>query len=199
MRKEPCYEYEVIVVNGGNSVNIEHEVITKLITLPTNDGFTKTLNAGLRAVSDDADYVLFTSNDCFPITIPFFGNLVPTLDKGNVGVVSPVPDRPSIEQYKHLTLKEDNQYYYCNFFPTITWLFKKELLTRVGYLDEDYPGTGMYADNDWSQRVVNEYGELSILVVKDVHLHHKLSSESGQFNITMDMERGNSIFRKKWG
>ena len=200
MQEEPEYQYDVIVVNGGNKEDIEHPVITQLIRLDTNEGFTKVLNHGLKAIADSSSHVLFTANDCFlPLGQKAFTRFLLSLEDTGCKVVSPTPDNPNVTVYDHLMKGQDERHRFYDFFPTITWFFRAELLTEVGLLDENFPGVGMYSDNDWALRVGLKYGTPAVAVIKGLTMHHKLSSESGAYDVNANMNIGRTIYENKWG
>lgn len=194
--------FEVVLINGGCETDIDHPIVDKKIRFETNEGTTKMFNAGMKLFSDDVDYVVFASNDGFFTSDKPFQKMIKALEETpGVAVVSPVPDRPNMEVYKHLVLNETEKGYFCNMFPTITWFFRKKFLDEVGYLDEGFKRTAQYMDNDWSDRAVDKYGTGCIFVTKDVLLHHKLSQETSKMSnwIHEDMIIGLEYYKKKRG
>lgn len=193
--------FEVILINGGCDIDIDHPIVTKKVRYATNEGTTKMFNHAMKELSSDVDYVMFGSNDAFFVTEKPFQKMIKDLEEKQVAVVSPTPDRPSMKVYEHLVSEETNEGYYCDFFPTITWFFRKKFLDEVGYLDENFKRTAMYMDNDWSLRACQKYGSKCIFVSKQVPLHHKLSAETSKMGnqIAEDMIICGEYYRKKWG
>lgn len=201
IQEDEVNTFEVVLINGGCDIDIDHPIVTKKIRYQTNEGTTKMFNHGMREFSDDVDYVTFFSNDGFFTSNKPFQTMIKLLEDKKVAVVCPTPDRPNMVTYKHLVKQETDYGYYCDFFPTITWFFRKKFLEEVGYLDENFKRTAMYMDNDWSLRACKKYGEKCILVSKEVLLHHKLSAETSRMGnqIQEDMQICHEYYRKKWG
>ena len=197
--KEDKLTIECVLVHGWINIEdviknkINHPFITKLITIK-NIGFCNTLNFGLKAVSKDTDYVFFVGNDSFPKDNGWLTILVNDLKEyPDLVLVNP------IDQTTHITRPQYTKgRVLCNFYPSIAWLFKRELLDTVGLLDEDFYGSGYYADNDYCQRITNYYGENKILVNPKVVLEHRISVEGKSMNITNQMSELKGVYDKKW-
>lgn len=201
MKEDDQNTFEVILINGGCEIDLDHEIVNKKIRFETNEGTTKMFNAAMKMFSDDVDYVMFGSNDAFFNSNLPFQTMIAELEGKNMAVVSPVPDRPDMSCYNHLVRREDEEGYYVDMFPTITWFFRKKFLEEVGYLDEGFTRTAQYMDNDWSTRTINKYGPQTIFVSKKVTIHHKLSAETSKMGnaINEDMNSGLRYYRSKWG
>jgi GT2 family glycosyltransferase len=190
-----------ILVHGyvDNEEDIEHHFITKFIKLK-NDGFCKTLNAGLMQVSDDTDYIFMVGNDSFPLEQGWLDKLVKAHAQFYAdGIISPLATNPPEKAFKHLFVGESTpEYHYANFFPSIAWLFSKKLLDEVGYLDERFTGAGYYADNDYCKRVQEKYNDWGVIVVRGVVLEHRLSQEGKALKVTNQMAHNQKQFNEKW-
>ena len=190
-------ELEFILVNGGNTIDLEHPIITKLIRLEKNHGFSLTVNEGLRQVATDSEYIFYVGNDSFPTYDGWLEDLITLQKDTGAGIVCPSNDRPGLNAYKHLYQSETEFYYNVEFFPSIAYLITKECFDKVGLWDTLYINSGMYGDNDYCARV-RLAGE-TIIVSKNILLKHLLSQESPKlFNIDFDMAENHKRYLDKW-
>lgn len=176
-----------ILVHGyvEDEEDINHKFVTKFIKVK-NEGFCKTLNAGLREVSEDTDYIFFVGNDSFPRERGWLDTLVQIAQQEEVPIVCPA-DQVSCKSPPRPPKLSRGSLLIYDFYPSIAWLMKRELLDKVGYLDERLTGAGYYADNDYCRRVCLHYGSNCIILTKDVVLDHKLSVEGKSMKITNQM------------
>jgi GT2 family glycosyltransferase len=187
----------MILVNGGNPIDIQHPFISKLIRLNTNEGFTKVLNHGLRAVPEDSDYVFFVGNDSFPVDTDWLDSLILLQKETDAWMVCPANDNPGMHVYTHLYHTEREFYYEVDFFPSIAWLMPYDKFKLTGLLDEGYLGTGMYSDNDYCAMIKSLGG--TIIVSKNILLKHLLSAEGREIGSQgRDMSQGLELYIKKW-
>ena len=187
----------VVLVNGGCETKIKHSFVNKRIDLETNEGFCKTLNAGLIEVPADSDYVFFVGNDSFPVTHTWLQDLVMLQVRTKAWMVCPANDNPGMRAYEHLYTQDKGDYWEVNFFPSIVWLMPYDKFKKVGLLDEQFIRTGMYADNDYCNRVRLEDG--LIVVSKTIMLTHLLSAEGRKLGTqNTDMMVNYELYKKKW-
>jgi GT2 family glycosyltransferase len=165
----------VILVNGGSSVRIEHQFVDKRIDLETNEGFCKTLNAGLKEVPADTDYVLFTGNDSFPNYELWLPDLVNLQRLTKAWMVCPANDRPGMEVLRRKCKVDRGDYWEVDMFPSIVWLMPYDKFQQIGLLDERFIRTGMYADDDYCRRIRDAGG--LIVVSTRIMVPHLLSVE----------------------
>jgi GT2 family glycosyltransferase len=197
------WNVHMILVNGGGPENIEHPFVDQRIDLETNEGFCKVLNAGLRAVPTDTDYVFFVGNDSFPVDDEWLPNLVKLQKHTEAWMVCPANDNPGMEAYKHLYKIHSSAaglpvpYWEVDFFPSIAWLMPYDKFLQVGLLDERYIRTGMYADDDYCRRIKELGGK--IVVSKHILLKHLLSAEGKALGTqSEDMRINYRLFKEKW-
>lgn len=191
-------DLHLILVNGGSDVEIEHPLIAERIDLLVNVGFCNTLNAGLRAVPADADFVFFTGNDSFPLDSNWLPDLIEMQRKTGAWMVCPANDNPGMRAYRDLCKVKHRHYWEVDFFPSICWLMPYDLFSKIGLLDEQFLRTGMYADNDYCQRIRAAGG--SIIVAHRIMLRHLLSAEGKVLGTAGEDTRNNlELFRAKWG
>jgi GT2 family glycosyltransferase len=191
-------ESKIILVNGGNSTKIEHDAIWKRIDLPINIGFCNTLNAGLKEIPEDTDYVFFVGNDSFPVNDGWLSDLIELQKRTGAWMVCPANDNPGMNAYTHLYDKDCGDYYEVQFFPSIAWLMPYDKFKEIGLLDERYIRTGMYADNDYCIRIIKSSG--TIVVSKHILLKHLCSAEGRVLGtVNADMGYNLNLFKEKWG
>jgi glycosyltransferase involved in cell wall biosynthesis len=188
----------MILVNGGGPEAIEHPFISHRIDLAENRGFCPTLNAGLAAVPADADYVFFVGNDSFPVDSDWLPRLIRLLEKSGAWMACPANDRPGMKAYRKLWKVKHRHYYEVDFFPSIAWLMRRERVQQIGLLDEGYIRTGMYADNDYCQRIRKAGGKIA--VARWIMLRHLCSAEGKVLGTQpADMEVNCGYYESKWG
>lgn len=190
-------ESHLILVNGGCATRIEHPFIAHRIDLAENIGFCNTLNAGLREVPVDSDYVFFTGNDSFPTDSRWLPDLIELLERAGAWMACSANDRPGMHRYTDLYKADRGDYWEVDFFPSIAWLMPFNRFAEIGLLDEQFIRTGMYADNDYCKRIRNAGGR--IVVSKNILLRHLLSQE-GKIHGTAaeDMKHNHLKYRYKW-
>ncbi len=183
-------------VNTSDEESIKHPLVSKYIKLK-NKGFCKTLNAGLRAVTKDYHYIFMVGNDSFPRDNKWLPKLIQAHKETGAALINPA-DQTGLQARRHLIKKEDDKFAYCNMYPSVAWFIPMETFKKIGYLDEQFTGAGYFADDDYCRRIVNEYGENSIVVVKDVILDHLVSQEGKALNVTNQMMPLRKIYQEKW-
>lgn len=186
----------MILVNGGCSTKIEHPFIDERIDLDVNEGFSKTVNAGLSRVPEDSNYVFYVGNDSFPTTTNWLEALIELQKKTNAGIVCPANDRPGMAAYQHKYTNSFDDYWTVDMFPSIAYLITKECFDKVGLWDELFGGCGMYGDDDYCMRTRNAGFE--IVVSKNIMLQHLLSQEIKVMNVGENMQINGQKFREKW-
>lgn len=166
----------MVLVNGGCDVKIEHPFITRRIDLPVNEGFCPTLNHGLRAaLAGGSDWIFFVGNDSFPVDDQWLPRLLALHVFTDAMMTCPANDNPGMEFRRDCYVAEHADHWEASWFPSIAWLMRTADVARVGLLDEGYLRTGMFADNDYCDRVRELGGK--IVVSKDILLRHRCSQE----------------------
>lgn len=187
----------MILVNGGNAVDIQHPFIDELIHLDTNEGFAPTINAGLSRVPDHCEYVFYVGNDSFPTYSGWLTDLVRLQAQTGAGLVCPANDRPGMQAYPHLLQYDKGDYWETHMFPSIAYLLTRECFKAVGLWDPLFARSGMYGDDDYCKRVVK--AGYKIVVSKHILLRHLLSQEAPRlFDVGADMQENARRFAEKW-
>jgi GT2 family glycosyltransferase len=195
---DELFDRHMILVNGGCETDIKHPFIDDFVKLPTNEGFCKVLNEGLKRVPEDSDYVFFVGNDSFPTELGWLTRLIELQQRTQAWMVCPANDRPGMKAYERLYKADYGDYWTADFFPSIAWLMPYDKFKQTGLLDEGYQRTGMYADNDYC-RTIKKLGG-SIVVSKHIMLQHLLSQEGAVLGTQgPDMSQGLCYYREKWG
>lgn len=193
-----------------------NRVRATLIRNARNVGFTGGCNAGIRrALSDGADYVLLLNNDTV-VTPDFLTPLVKTAERDErIGMAGPkiykygtdrVIDSAGTRAMVWLAQPflrghgevDKGQYKKEEDVPYVTGcalLVKREVIERIGLLDEDY--INYFEDFDWGCRAV-EHGYRLVYAPRSV-IHHKGSKTTGFRSPFYDyyMTRGRIVFARK--
>jgi GT2 family glycosyltransferase len=155
----------------------------KLIENKNNLGFARGCNQGLKAAS--GEYLLLLNNDVV-VTKEWLSGLKECLQSSpNVGITGPMTNLISgiqkIEKVEYRSLegldeyarsfREKNRYRRIPFRRIVGFcmLFRRELLDRIGLLDENF-GTGNFEDDDFCLRA--ELAGYRNMIAGDVFIHH---------------------------
>jgi len=192
-------DVEMILVNGGNPIKIEHPFVTRRIDLPTNIGFCHTLNQGLAVAAGNLTanhYIFFVGNDSFPVDKDWLPRLIELHSRTGAYMTCPANDNPGMEYRKDCYTRDCGDHWEANWFPSIAWLMDIISFLHIGYLDEGYVRTGMFADNDYCDRIRAVGGK--IVVSKDIMLRH-LCSQEGAVHGTQgaDMHTNSIYYHQK--
>jgi GT2 family glycosyltransferase len=195
----PDFNYDFILVHGyvDDEEDITHPVVTKFIRVK-NEGYCKTINAGLMQVNPDCDYVFLLGNDSFPRNDVWIRDLLSIAQETGAQIIAP-SDQTPVANRTHLILSEAKPLYYMRMFPSIVWVMKTSLLHEVGLLDEQFYGAGYYSDDDYCKRVIDKYGKKSIVLASHIILDHLVSQEGKTLNVTHQMSDLYQVYKTKWG
>ncbi|BBH18684.1 glycosyl transferase [Paenibacillus baekrokdamisoli] len=206
--------YELIVVdNGSNDGSCEWcriEGIT-FISMPTNSGFPRACNKGMRLAAGDS--LLLLNNDV-TVTHGWLSELTETLfSQAEIGLVGPVTNHASGKQqvsYPFSSLQEFHRMAaevrskvelasepvmrligFC-------LLIKREVYERIGELDERFT-PGHYEDDDYCLRARMQ--GYSLQMCTNVFVHHEGSvsfKRSNPEEVQQLIERNRQQFITKW-
>ncbi|MFA5147126.1 MAG: glycosyltransferase family 2 protein [Candidatus Omnitrophota bacterium] len=163
-----------------------------------NLGFVKAVNQGLRL--SDGQYVCVLNNDTIPATGWLESMAAFAQTHGDVGLINPQCDGhmdKTIELHAEELRSHRGEYMEMNQCQGFCMLIKREVIEKIGYLDESF-GIGGFDDTDYSMRAhMAGYRSVSI---KDAYVYHRLH---GSFNKSGDREewvrRNQKIYYDKWG
>ncbi|TBL81741.1 glycosyltransferase family 2 protein [Paenibacillus thalictri] len=204
--------YEIIVVDNGSddgSLQYCRQEHIKFISLPSNRGFPAACNLGMRIASGDA--LMLLNNDVL-VTRNWLKNLLRCLYSGNeVGIVGPVTNFASGKQMVEIPYKTSEQAAgFSNTADPGKWLnvprligfcflFKRELLHRIGLLDEQF-SPGHFEDDDYCYRARSQGYRL--LIAADTFIYHHGSAsfgKEGDDRVKQLIRRNYDKFVAKWG
>jgi GT2 family glycosyltransferase len=206
--------YEIIVVDNASTDGTDAYCRSKHITfisLPENRGFPSACNLGLLLASGDE--CLLLNNDVV-VSYGWLDNLKRALYSApDVGIVGPVTNYASGSQqvkteYEGLlafhkaaesyNLSNPEKWLETKRLVGLCFLFKRELLTSVGLLDERY-SPGHYEDDDYCYRA--RLKGYRLLIAGDCLVHHEGSVSFKQVypsGLQELVERNRIIFMNKW-
>lgn len=211
--------HEIVFVDNGSSdgtVKWLRKIVAEntnyqLIANAENHGFAKGCNQGIRA--SRGEFILLLNNDVVVTEGWLSGMLEPLRRSSAVGIVGPMTNNisgiqrvPSVE-YKRI---EEMHQFARNFrlrnrhrqivAPRIVgfcMLFRRELVEKVGLLDEGF-GSGNFEDDDFCLRAA--LNGFSNLIVGDVFIHHYGSRTfiGNRIDHSRAMARNRRLFSEKW-
>lgn len=199
------------VANNSSFQLIEHE---------HNCGYTKTVNDGIRAST--ADYVVTLNSDTV-VTKGWLQGLIRCIRSGkNIGIVGPLSNAASWQNVPKL-LDENNQFAVndipsgftpndmaetiqkCSWreYPRVPFvngfcfMISREVIAKIGLLDEDTFPTGYGEENDYCIRALNAGFELAI--ADDVYVYHAKSKSFGHEKRKIYSKNGMKNLKLKHG
>ncbi|MCJ8013900.1 glycosyltransferase family 2 protein [Paenibacillus sp. KQZ6P-2] len=214
IRKYTDVPYEIIVVDNASTDGTDAYCISEdivFISLPVNEGFPKACNLGMKMAR--GDYLLLLNNDV-TVTRNWLSNLLSALNsRTDIGMVGPVTNAASGLQKVELSFEDLTDFQRIaaenNRSDTRRWvevkriigmclLLKREVLHRVGFLDEAF-SPGHYEDDDLCHRAcISGY---TLLICKDVLVHHRGSASFKRSNpekLQALIDRNFRLFMDKW-
>ncbi|WP_136608391.1 glycosyltransferase family 2 protein [Paenibacillus dokdonensis] len=206
--------YEIIVVDNASTDGTDAYCIREgivFISLPVNEGFPKACNLGMKVAR--GDYLLLLNNDV-TVTHNWLSNLLVAADSSaDVGLVGPVTNEASGLQKMELSFRDLPDFQRIaaenNLSDAGRWievrriigmclLLKREVLHRIGYLDEVF-SPGHYEDDDYCHRA--RISGFRLLICKDVLVHHRGSAsfkQSQPEELKALINRNHRLFMDKW-
>ncbi len=212
--------YELIIVdNKSEDATIDYlEKLkkqydhVKVILNEDNYGFAKGNNIGMKAAK--GAYIILLNNDTV-VTKGWISGLIKHLEKNpKLGIVGPVTNYVANEariNVSYTNMKEMDAFAQRYTVRNLNKLYKKvskvimfcvaipkEVITRIGYLDENFE-VGMFEDDDYSYRLKKSGYEIGF--TRDVFIHH-YGSATFKTLINQEMiriyKKNKEIFREKW-
>ncbi|MBU0571245.1 MAG: glycosyltransferase family 2 protein [Candidatus Omnitrophica bacterium] len=184
-------------IHGNDIVDIEK------VFCEENTGFAKGMNKGLRLA--DAPFVCLLNNDCV-VTGGWIEEMISVAEtRADIGLVNPqsstfgsYPDH-SVLINEHAKLLTDKKGRYVELGHAIGFacLIKREVIDKIGYLDEAYEGV-CYEDTDFSVRAHNA-GYISVMAEGAYVFHKEQASRRGLEGKEEIYSRNKKIFEDRWG
>ena len=206
IKKNTLYPYNLILIDN-NSEPATTDYLDGLVGANDNItviknwknlGFVKAVNKGLRF--SGAPYVVLMNNDTYA-TKGWLSKMAATAESDPaIGMVNPRSESPgplSLERYSEELAKNKGEYTETNQCMGFCMLIKREVIDKVGHLDEAY-GMGGFDDTDFSKRADRE--GYKCVCAKDAYVHHDWHTSFKKAGNREEIVRTNeNIFREKWG
>ena len=184
-------------IHGNSTVTIEK------VFSEENAGFAGGMNKGMRL--SDAPHLCLLNNDCI-VTDGWLEEMISIArSREDVGLVNPQSNtfgsRPSekgsIDEHAFSLERKKGTYLELGHAIGFACLIKKEVVERIGYLDEEYQGV-CYEDTDFSIRA-QKAGFISVLA-EGAYVFHLEQASRGTLEGKEEVYRRNrEIFERKWG
>ncbi|MBU0880757.1 MAG: glycosyltransferase family 2 protein [Candidatus Omnitrophica bacterium] len=205
--KNTRYPYRLILVDNASDKDTR-EYLGKfasdnpdkatLIRNEHNAGYIKAINQGFKV--SDASYVCMMNNDTLPAP-GWLERMVEFAESHtDVGLINPQcggHDGASVDPHAATLERYKGEYMEMNQCQGFCMLVKRELIDKIGVLDESY-GVGGYDDTDYSIRA-HKAGYRSVSI-RDSYVYHRIHGsfdEAG--NREEVVKRNRDIYYKKWG
>lgn len=204
--------YEIIVVDNGSSdgtVDICRQEGITFISLANNIGFPAACNKGLKIATGDT--LLLLNNDVI-VTRNWLQNMLNCLNsETNIGIVGPLTnyasgkqqiDMPytSLEEMSNQLNEPDaSKWLQVDRIVGLCFLFKRELMDRIGLLDERY-SPGHFEDDDYCYRARN--AGYTFRIAGDVFVFHHGSASFAKQDMSQVkhlIDKNRQKFMDKWG
>jgi GT2 family glycosyltransferase len=192
-----------------------------------NLGFVKAINQGLKAST--AEYICFQNNDTIVFKSYFEKSIAHLQKYNNAGIISPIASQGGGKQgieiiranwdwfdrkldcheIANMSHEEIDELLSIEFQDKVVELdqslaffsviMHRDVFKKVGYLDERY-GMGMYDDDDYCQRIVDN--KMKLFLALDVYVWHLASTTFKKMYSTNGMMKmllaNKLVFDKKW-
>ena len=191
------------VINFLQAIHGSSNVIIEKVFSEENVGFSAGINKGLRL--SNAPYVCILNNDC-EVTEGWLEEMIAvSKTSGRIGLINPQSNtfgsRPGegkpIKEHAEGLKKRKGKYIELGHAIGFACLIKKEVVDRVGYLDEDYEGF-CYEDTDYSLRA-SRAGYIPVLAEASYVYHQEQASRGKVKEKEAVYARNRKIFEEKWG
>jgi len=206
IRQHTSYPYTLILIDNGSD-NETRDYLSRisngndnvrLIRNEENLGFVKAVNQGLK--SSQAGYLCLMNNDTIA-TEGWLTKMASLADSdARIGLVNPRsedPGRLSLDEYSSLLAKNGLKYLETNQCMGFCVLIKREVIDKVGYLDEAY-GMGGFDDTDLSRRA--DHAGYKCVCSRSAYVFHKWHTSFGKGSQREALVKKNEkIYMKKWG
>ncbi|WP_338588439.1 glycosyltransferase family 2 protein [Paenibacillus sp. Y5S-9] len=209
--------FEIIVVDNGSKDGTAEAMLRKggmvrVAALDQNRGFAGGVNHGLMMAR--GRHIIVLNNDTL-VTPGWLDNMMTCLASDpKIGVVGPVTNYIGGDQQIQVPYREVEEMWpfaathnrpdadkhrITDRLVGFCWLFSRELLERVGYLDEGY-AVGNFEDDDWIIRV--KLSGYQLAVAGDAFIHHfgSVSMKAlGEQDFAVVNKDNEQFYSQKWG
>ena len=206
--------YEIIVVDDGSTDDTFDYCASekvRFISLPKNGGFPAACNTGLRLARGES--LLLLNNDV-TVTKDWLTLLLQGLySDPAIGIVGPVTNYASgiqqipveyrsVEQFQQIAAEHNRpdpqKWLEVNRIVGLCFLFKREVLETIGYLDERF-SPGHYEDDDYCYRA--RLAGYRLLVLGNILVHHEGSAsfnKEKKDKLQQILNRNRMLYMEKW-
>jgi GT2 family glycosyltransferase len=206
------YPYQLIIIDNGSETETQgylrelsrdNKLRITLIRNEANLGYIKAVNQGLSIA--DADYVCLFNNDVM-VGEGWLGEMINIANSDTkIGIVNPDSDEECSNSENELLKYGTNNRLACRgqFIEIMgamgfCMLIKKELITKVGFLDEVF-GLGGYDDMDYSRRVWQAgYKCVKAQGAYVIHRVHSSFDSLGKKKKRQIGRQARTLFWRKW-
>jgi GT2 family glycosyltransferase len=207
--------FELIFVDNGSdtkTVNyIKRQKDAIKVFNKKNQGFAKAVNQGLRLAS--CDNIAVVNSDVIFYS-DWLKNILKILAKPKIGMVGPMTNRTvglqriklakkiennskALEIFSNaMRMKFKNEYFLIHRLIGFCFVFKRELMDKIGLLDERF-GIGCFEDIDYCLRARQAGYKLAAVKNVFVHHHHH-ASFGGHDNFLRFAIKNREVFIDKW-
>jgi len=195
--KDPRVRAYLQNVRGAGEVTVEK------VFSEENAGFAAGMNKGMRL--SEAPFVCLLNNDCV-VTEGWLEEMISVArSHGGIGLVNPQsntfgsrPDgKATLAEHAGLLRHDKGKYTELGHAIGFACLIKREVLDRIGHLDEAYEGV-CYEDTDLSVRA-QKAGYICALA-EGAYVHHVERASRKNLKKADDIYRKNrELFESKWG
>lgn len=209
--------FEIIVVDNASKDGTAEAMLRKggmvrVASLDKNRGFAGGVNHGLMMAR--GRHIIVLNNDTL-VTPGWLDNMMTCLASDpKIGVVGPVTNYIGGDQQIQVPYREVEEMWpfaathnrpdadkhrITDRLVGFCWLFSRELLERVGYLDEGY-AVGNFEDDDWIIRV--KLAGYQLAVAGDAFIHHfgSVSMKAlGEQDFAVVNKDNEQFYSQKWG
>lgn len=156
--------YELLIIDQGSKDGSREYIKSldcKYIFNEENVGYAAGCNQGIKA--SNLAYVCLLNSDA--VVCSNWLEIMLRAGKRYKGIISPLVEQAITHQIPER--RQGGGGY--KFYPGVCWLIQREVIDKIGYLDEDF-GDGLDEDRDYCDRILDE--NYTIYVCSDVRIKH---------------------------
>lgn len=196
IRDNTKYPYRLILIDNGSDADAREYLATlakedrrvELIRNEENLGFIKATNQGLKL--SNAPYSCLMNNDA-EATVGWLTELISVAESDRaIGLVNPQSKRGNSREKGARYLETNQCMGYC-------MIIKREVLDKIGYLDEAF-GVGGFDDTDFSRRA--DLAGYKCVCARNAYVYHEWHTSFNKAGNREALVRKNeAIYFEKWG